>query len=299
VNARTAIPRGVGTVRAALARWALRTPPPGTRYVMAIEYAPSSRPGPRWGHGNPPHRRLAEVLARGEEGYDRVLAMFEGYREDLASIPLRSQDPLVPRWHNPFLFGLDGVSLYCFTRERRPRRYLEVGSGNSTLFVDRARRDGALETQIVSIDPFPRRDIDAVCDRIVREPLEGVDLGVFSELEAGDVVFMDGTHRAFTNSDAVVFFMDVLPELPPGVLVGVHDIHLPDDYRPEHTDRLYSEQYLLGCMLLGEPAWLDVVLPCWYVSTRPGAAERAAALTLSEHLGRGVSFWMQTQQRGR
>jgi len=284
-------------MRAALARWALRSPPPGSRYVMAIEYAPTARPGPRWGHGRPSHRRLEEILERGDPGYEQVLEGFEAYREDLQAIPLRSEDPLLPHWQNPFMFGLDGVSLYCFTRERRPRRYLEVGSGNSTLFVHRARRDGELATEIVSIDPFPRREIDEVCDRVVREPLETVGLDIFSGVGAGDIVFMDGTHRAFTNSDAVVFFMDVLPELPPGVLVGIHDIHLPDDYRPEHTDRLYSEQYLLGCLLLGEPAWLDVVLPCWYVSGRPGTAERAAALTPPEHRGRGVIFWLQTQPR--
>jgi Methyltransferase domain len=286
-------------MRAALARWALRNPPPGSRYVMALEYAPTARPEPRWGHGRPPHRRLAELLANGEEGYERVLAGFESYRDELHSIPLRSEDALLPHWQNPFMFGLDGVSLYCFTRERKPRRYLEVGSGNSTLFVHRARRDGVLDTEIVSIDPYPRREIDAVCDRVIREPLETVDLGVFSDLREGDIVFMDGTHRAFTNSDAVVFFMDVLPELAPGVLVGVHDIHLPDDYRPEHTERLYSEQYLLGCMLLGEPSWLEVVLPCWYVSTNPRTADRAAGLTPPEHRGRGVIFWTQTRARAR
>lgn len=48
-----------------------------------------------------------------------------------------------------------------------------------------------------------------------------------------DVVFLDGSHRVFMNNDASVFFLDGLPRLPPGVLVGVHDIFLPEDYGPD------------------------------------------------------------------
>lgn len=281
-------------MKAAISRWALEHPPPGSRYVLPLEYPPTAAPGPRYGYGRPPHRRLEAMLAEGDGRYEEVLRGFADYADALHGIPLESSDPLAPRWRNPFLFGIDGVSLYCFTRQRRPRRYVEVGSGYSTLFVNRARRDEELDMELISIDPFPRHDIDAVCDRVVRQPLEVVDLGVFSQLQSGDIVFMDGTHLVFTNSDAVAFFMDVLPELPPGVLVGVHDIHLPDDYP---TERHYSEQFLLACMLLGEPDWLRTVLPCWYVSTRPLLAQTALGLTPEGHDSRGVIFWSETRAR--
>ena len=51
---------------------------------------------------------------------------------------------------------------------RRPRRFIEIGSGNSTKFARRAIRDHWLNTSIVSIDPFPRSEIDAICDEVVR-----------------------------------------------------------------------------------------------------------------------------------
>src|SRR5439155_19687885 len=127
------------------------------------------------------------------------------------------------------------------------------------------RRDGAISMEIVSIDPCPRREIDAISEHVIRQPLECVDLNVFGRLQAGDIVFLDGTHHVFMNSDVSVFFLDVLPTLPPGVLVGIHDIHLPDDYRPEHADRHYSEQYLLAAVVLGEPTSIRPVLPRWYV----------------------------------
>ncbi len=80
-------------------------------------------------------------------------------------------------------------------------------------------------------------------------------------------MFVDGSHRVFTGSDATVFVLDLLPALAPGVLVGVHDVYLPDDYPPEVANRHYSEQYLLAALLLGQPAWLGLVLAAHFVTS--------------------------------
>jgi hypothetical protein len=248
------------------------------RFEIRLPFPPSAEPRPRHGYGRPPYPRLNAIIRRGEPRYEQHLEDFAALRADLAAIPLENEAPGEPFWRNMLMFGIDGASLYCFVRRRAPRRYIEVGSGNSTLFVDRARRDGDRATEIVSLDPSPRREIDAICDRVVREPLESTDLSVFAEVQAGDVVFLDGTHRVFMNSDATVFFCEVLPELPPGVLVGIHDIHLPDDYRPEHAERYYSEQYLLAAYLLAESPWLTLELPCWYVSHHPRLSQLANSL---------------------
>jgi hypothetical protein len=277
--------------------WAVKHAQFGSGRLLRVDFPPTASPEPRYGHGKPPHVRLAQLLSGLDDEYEGVLRGFAAYASALHAIPLGRTDTREPHWRNGFLFGIDGASLYCFTRERAPRRYIEVGSGNSTLFVDRARRDGQLDTEIVSIDPRPRREIDAICDRVVRAPIETADLDVFTDLEGGDIVFLDGTHRVFTNSDAVVFFLDVLPDLPAGVLVGIHDIHLPDDYRPEHTNRYYSEQYLLAAYLLGEPDWIRAVLPCWYVSDHPELGDLARALVPPALRSRGVIFWLETEAR--
>lgn len=272
----------------------------GGDHFISLMDPPSAHDAARYGYGRPSHQRLFELLSRSNEQYLETLIGFEPYVEELRAIPLRETSPTEPHWWNGFLFGLDGVSLYGFIRNTAPRRYIEVGSGNSTLFADRARRDGDLAMEIVSIDPSPRREIDAVCDRIAREPLESADLTIFSELQGGDIVFLDGTHHVFMNSDVTVFFLDVLPELPPGVLVGIHDIHLPDDYRPEHAYRYYSEQYLLAAQLLSEPTWIRIVLPCWYVSHHPEFAALVRALVPRTDSGgnsHGVMFWMLTKPR--
>jgi Methyltransferase domain len=257
---------------------------------------------PRYGYGRPSHRRLTELLARADDSYREVLGDLQRYTHDLHAIGLDQGDPLEPHWRSGYLFGFDGATLYGLIRSRKPRRYLEVGSGNSTLFVDRARRDEGLDMEIISTDPHPRREIDSICDRIVRQPLEQADLGIFADLRDGDVLFMDGTHRVFMNSDVTAFFLDVLPELAPGILVGIHDIHLPDDYPPGYYDRYYSEQYLLAMLLLGEASWMRTILPCWYVSHHPQLGALAHSLIPPAFAGQdphGVIYWLLTQPRER
>ena len=186
---------------------------------MRLEYPPAEL-APRYGHGRPEHTRLSEILARGEERYRQNLRELLAFEDDLRRIPSRPAGPGVPYWLNQWLPGLDGIALYGFTRSRAPRRYLEVGSGLSTMFVRQAIRDGGLDTKVTSVDPAPRAEVDELCDELIRSPLETTDLAAFRELEAGDVVFFDGSHRVLMNSDVTVFFLEVLPQLPAGVLVG-------------------------------------------------------------------------------
>ncbi len=231
-----------------------------------------------------PPSRASSIIARHDPAYQRSLETISGYREDLARIDLEERDPREPHWDNGFLHGLDSAAIYGFLRSRDPALYLEIGSGNSTKFADRARRDGDLRTRIVSIDPDPRAEVDEICDRVIRSPLEEADLAVFGELEAGDVLFFDGTHMVFMNSDVTVFFLEVLPRLKEGVLVGVHDVFLPYDYPSELADRHYSEQYLLAAHLLaGNPA-VAPVLAAWHATVsrdlgpRSGRSGRIPAL---------------------
>ncbi len=118
---------------------------------------------------------------------------------------------------------------------------------------------------ITSIDPEPRAGIDAICDDIVRQGLEQVDIGIFGELEPGDILFMDGSHRAFMNSDVTVFFVDVLPIIKPGVIIHIHDIGLPYDYTDDFKYWYWNEQYMLATYILAAPDRLEPILPTCYI----------------------------------
>lgn len=267
-------------------------------YYVNLDYPPTVKNRPRYGHGRPSHAGLEELIRAHESSYARTLETIGRYAEELARIGVSSSDPRQPAWVNGMISGLDGASLYAFMRDREPSLYLEIGSGNSTKFVARARRDGDLATRIVSIDPHPRAEIDSLCDEVVRKPLEAADLEAFSALRAGDILFFDGSHRVFMNSDVAVFFLEVLPSLPSGVLVGIHDIYLPDDYPDDIADRFYSEQYMLAAWLLGG-AEAEIVLPAWRVSIDPklgraldGLWSRPGLAPVDRH---GVGFWFLTR----
>jgi hypothetical protein len=191
------------------------------------------------------------------------------YVDELVRVARRPTEPDAPYWLSAFLPGLDAALLYTVLREGNPRRYIEIGSGISTTFAALARRDGGLQTRITSVDPFPRAKIDALCDEMIRTPFELVDLSMFDDVQPGDVVFVDNSHQVFTNSDAVAFLLDVLPTLPHGVRVGIHDILLPSDYLPMWSEWHFNEQYVVAAYLLAETPWLRPFLSGGYVSTRP------------------------------
>jgi hypothetical protein len=215
---------------------------------ITIEYP--LNPSPRYGYGRPPHRRIWSILNSRRADYERALQGASAYRSLLKEIARESPDPSQPSWSNDYFYGVDAIALYYFLSSQKPRRYIEIGSGNSTLFARRAVSDSRSMTEVVSIDPSPRVEVGDVCDIVVRERLEEADLSIFESLRPGDLVFVDGSHVCFTNTDVTVFFLEILPNLPEGVLVQLHDIYLPYDYPPEWKGRFYSEQYLLACYLL-------------------------------------------------
>ncbi len=271
-------------------------------YSIRLDHPPTAELRPRYGFGRPSHQRLEEMFNGLVGGFDATLRSFGEHFNDLAKIPLHGVDSPEPCWIHKWLIGLDTVSLYSFIRSREPAQYVEVGSGQSTKLVARARSDGGFSTRITSIDPSPRTEVDVLCDRVIRSPLETIDLvDAFGTLGPGDVVFFDGSHRVFPNSDCVAFFLDVLPSLPPRVLVGIHDIYLPDDYPLGFIETWWSEQYLLAALLLGRPSWLEITLPAFYATGRPELAEILEPLfgrpELSGVNRRGSVFWVQTTER--
>jgi methyltransferase family protein len=259
-----------------------------------LDYPLNARP--RYGRGNPRHAELEKLLAAGRPRYAETLERIADYAPDLSDIPAdREISGTRPFWRNDFLPAFDAVSLCYMLATGSPQTYLEIGSGESTKFARATISRHGFPIRIVSVDPQPRADIEDLCDESLRLGLEAVAPAVYSNLQAGDIVFFDGSHRLGMSSDVTVFFLEVLPALPAGVLIQIHDVYLPDDYPAEWIDRRYSEQYVLGAVLLAAPARFQVLLPNAYV---------CQDLQLSEHLERvwrplsaplatrhGQSFW--------
>lgn len=272
--------------------WAVRG-----RQLAILDYPVDSRP--RYGHGNPPHERLHQLISHNDPDYAQFLKRALSYREALASIPVRTSTVTSsPSWVNGWLPAMDVVANYTVLAERRPGRYIEIGSGESTKLARRTIEDNDLSTRLMSIDPHPRAEVDRLCDLVVRDQLENADLSVFADLEPGDVVFFDGSHRSFMNSDVTVFFLEVLPNLPAGVVVGLHDIELPWDYPPSWSGRYYNEQYLLAVYLMARNRPESIVFPVRHATITPELCGILEPLWSEPRLSRldqvGGGFWFTT-----
>lgn len=260
---------------------------------------------PRYGYGKPPHPELSRILSRDENRYAALLADLLRFSGDLLRIaPREPKTSAEPCWINEWLEGLDTFALYGMVASRDAATLLEVGSGYSTKVSRRAIRDHQLRTKLISIDPHPRADINPLCDQVIRQRMEDCELSVFDQLVAGDIFFLDGSHRSFMNSDVTVFFLEILPRLKPGVLVHLHDIFLPLDYKPWwkyqfYPHRYWNEQYLLAASLLAGHCGYEIVLPNHYVSITSQLAGVLDSFWQNPQLAEvprgGSSFWIETR----
>jgi predicted O-methyltransferase YrrM len=127
--------------------------------------------------------------------------------------------------------AFDARTLYYMTREHKPKRYLEVGSGLSTYYASLAATQNAAEgspLSITCIEPYPYdvlRTIEGF--ELIEGFVQDVPVERFEELEAGDFLFIDSSHALKIDSDVAYLFMEVLPRVKPGVFVHIHDVHFP------------------------------------------------------------------------
>lgn len=199
---------------------------------------------------HPHERQLAkaasgrQLIARFEQEAPHYTKALRGIARHIGSLSLISRDantPLAPLWNNPWFPPFDGASLYGLIAENHPGRYIEVGSGISTRFARQAVHDLGLQTRIVSIDPHPHNSVEGLCDEIIVSRMEDMPASFWAGLSPNDMLFVDNSHRSFPASDVTVFFTEVMPALPRGMLYGLHDIFLPHDYPEVWRERYYSE----------------------------------------------------------
>ncbi|HVE47721.1 MAG TPA: class I SAM-dependent methyltransferase [Acidimicrobiales bacterium] len=151
----------------------------------------------------------------------------------------------------------DARVLYGLLRSRRPRRFIEVGSGSSSLLIAEVnRRFLDRSIAVTCIEPEPSdalRSGLAGIDRVLAQTVQTVPTDEFIRLEAGDMLFIDSSHVSKTGSDVNHLVFRVLPFLAEGVLVHFHDIFLPADYPYQwvvEEGRSWNEQYVVQALLM-------------------------------------------------
>jgi predicted O-methyltransferase YrrM len=191
-------------------------------------------------------------------------------------------------WDNGSFGFTSACLLHGMIRLLRPQRVLEIGGGYSTLVSSQAlamNKDRGAEGSLVSIDPYPRPILKAADRRgacsLVAERVETLDPELFLSLDAGDLLFIDSSHVVRPGNDVAFLYFNILPRLRPGVVVHIHDIHLPYEYPAiysmamDRPRRFWNEQYILRALLIGN-ASLEVLLSGYWMAKEHSQAFRMA-----------------------
>ncbi len=215
-----------------------------------------------------PAQKTYEVLEQKVSDYSltfsKMLDSLKSYETEFSSFG--QLPPPEPRWEQDWFPRLDAAVAYAMIRQIAPQRVIEVGSGHSTRFMARAIKDGELETRFTAIDPAPRATIESLPIEIIPKTLHDTPPEVFHSLEAGDVLFIDSSHIVLPGTDVDRLFLEILPALPAGVYVHIHDIFLPDGYPKSWEWRGYNEQQAVAPMLLF--GGFDILFASHYVTSR-------------------------------
>jgi predicted O-methyltransferase YrrM len=182
---------------------------------------------------------------------------------------------------------LDGMAAYTAVRKFKPKRIVEIGSGDSTYFLAQGVRDNRLGN-VTCIDPYPRRSILDLGVNFQQRLMSTADVDMISSLEPNEILFIDSSHIMLPGMDIDIIFNRVFPRLKSGVIVHLHDIFLPDDYPASWRVRNYSEQNaLMGWLLSG---FFEIIWPGQYALTRyPELVKACAQRSVDDGAG---SLWL-------
>jgi hypothetical protein len=226
---------------------------------------------------------------------DLMRQHFPKYRDEYQQFPTEPTQKFGSFYLNNGLFGgLDALVAYCMVRHFRPRLIVEIGSGFSSLILGEALSQNN-DPNLVCIDPSPQpflKENFRGLNSLIEKRVQDIDLDFFSQLNPGDILFIDSSHTVKIGGDVNYLFLEVLPRLKPGVIVHVHDIFLPFDYPREwvlHQHRFWTEQYLLQAFLIFNSDF-EVLMANNYLNNYRREDLKATFPTLRSW--RGGSFWI-------
>jgi hypothetical protein len=203
--------------------------------------------------------------------------------------------------NDAFLSG-DAEVLYVMLRDLKPRRIVEIGSGYSTLLICQAicankKEFPDYKCEFVAIEPYPPAFLTPPPSELTRlesKPIQQIASDLFSSLQENDVLFIDSTHVARIGSDVVHEYLAILPSLPPGVVVHVHDIFIPAEYPRLWIDKtrlFWNEQYLLEAFLAFNNEF-EVIMPVHAIFRLRAESFSNAIPSFKSGLMAPSSFWI-------
>jgi len=201
-------------------------------------------------------------IGMNEKSQIDLLSLFSSkFKKEYENFP-RNETSILYQYYvdNRGFESVDGEILYCMIRHFKPKRFIEIGSGNSTYLSAQAilknKEEGnAYEYELVAIEPYPNDILKAGfpgLSKLVSKKVQDIPLSEFRKLRENDILFIDSSHVLKIGSDVQFEYLEILPRLHTGVVVHLHDIFLPAEYPKEWVLEKYifwTEQYLLQAFL--------------------------------------------------
>lgn len=221
--------------------------------------------------------------------YENLERQFSVHRECLRKLkdPSLNETGYAPG--NGYFESPDSDIFYLMMRRFEPKMIIEVGSGNSTMVARQAILDGKFPCKLISVDPAPRAHIAELVDQFIRSPVENDTFHVFANLKAGDILFIDSSHEIRAGNDVAHLFCRIIPQLPSGVVIHVHDVFLPYEYPKAFfsANPSWGEQYILHALINGGE--YEILWPGYYLQRMRPDITRALPF-LND--GTAQSFWI-------
>ena len=262
-----------------------------TRRSFYSPIPPADLPESTWGRRSPLRGIHFDIDEQMRWVHDQVAQHAEEFRP-----PIQLDGYLFQYANDSFGHG-DADVLYGVIRTRRPARIVELGSGNSSVVIRLALQRNAAEgapCEYQAYDPYPNDLLasGSMAMTIRPVPAERVADEVFTELRAGDILFVDTTHTVRIGGDVVHIILEALPLLAPGVLVHFHDVPMPFEYSPGTVanGNYWAEMYLLQAFLAFNGSF------CVRASLRALAADRReefVRVVPSIADGSAISVWIE------
>jgi hypothetical protein len=236
-----------------------------------------------------------------EVGQLALLAQFD-FGDELRAFPQAKPGPSQFGYQDTQYGNGDAEIYFSMVRTKKPRRIIEIGSGDSTLIATlavaaNAHDDPDYMCELICIEPYEMPWLEGTGVTVIRERVEKIDLSIFDTLGADDILFIDSSHIIRPWGDVLREYQEIIPRVASGVLIHFHDIFSPRDY-PENwlreERRLWNEQYLLEAFLAFNDRYAIVCAMNWLWRHHYDALAKCCPMTLTPKAGPSA-FWFQAK----
>ena len=209
-----------------------------------------------------------------------------------------SEDPIEGKryfYNNSFYSYSDVIFLFSMIMHSKPKKIIEIGSGfSSATMLDVNEKYFNNSIDITFIEPFPEnlKKIAKPGDKftLIEKKVQEVDVNIFKSLKENDILFIDSTYVAKTNSDVL---FEILPLLNKGVKIHFHDIFYPFEYPRKWVideNKSWNEIYFLRSFLMYNYSFKILALNTYLEETRTEWFEQHMPLCLKNL---GGSCWLE------